>query len=199
MDRNPTDRYYGDHAETFFARTVSLDLADLYGPFLERVPPGGRILDAGCGSGRDAAVFLERGYRVTAFDASPELVRLARRHTGLDVRQLRFEDMVYNSDFDGVWACASLLHVPRRDFPDILPRFVRALVPGGAWYMSFRLGTDEIEREGRRFNNQTEASLRTTLTALDELRVEEIWSNCEIAGDRCGEDWVNAIATRLRD
>ena len=193
---NPTGRYYREQAEAFFARTVSLDVRNLYGPFLERVPSGGRILDAGCGSGRDSVHFASLGFDVTAFDASPELVAMARAHCGLDVLELQFQEMEFNREFDGIWACASLLHLPRAEFSSVLTRFVRALVPGGVWYLSFRLGTDEIEREGRWFNNQTEDSLRAALENLDDLDVVTTWSNCEMTGDRSGEDWVNAIAQR---
>jgi 2-polyprenyl-3-methyl-5-hydroxy-6-metoxy-1,4-benzoquinol methylase len=76
--------------------------------------PGGRILDAGCGPGRDALAFAERGYELIAFDASTAMVRVARERVGsrIVVHLMRFEDLNGQSEFDGIWACASLLHVP---------------------------------------------------------------------------------------
>ena len=88
--------------------------------FLIHVPAGGDILDAGCGSGRDALAFHRAGYRVTAFDASPEMCRMARQYTDLPVIQMTFQEMTWRSAFDGIWACASLLHVPQVELPDVL-------------------------------------------------------------------------------
>lgn len=85
-----TSQYYNDHATTFFEATVGVDMGPLHARFLQKIPAGGRILDAGCGSGRDARAFKDRGYQVTAFDASPELARLAAEHSGLQVQVAHF-------------------------------------------------------------------------------------------------------------
>lgn len=84
--------YYQQQAEQFYQSTVSVDMTPLYDRFLPRVPTGGHIVDAGCGSGRDSLHFSRLGYKVTAFDASPALVKLAGLHTGLPVAQCRFEE-----------------------------------------------------------------------------------------------------------
>ena len=99
--------------------------------FLDNVPAGGAVLEAGCGSGRDALVFLRAGRAVTAFDGSAEMVRRASAHTGLPVRHMTFQEMDWDSAFDGVWASASLLHVPRAELPAVMQRIVRALKPRG--------------------------------------------------------------------
>jgi 2-polyprenyl-3-methyl-5-hydroxy-6-metoxy-1,4-benzoquinol methylase len=134
--------YYDRNAVRFAADTADLDMSALYERFLQHLPPGGRILDAGCGVGRDALAFAERGYSVTAFDASAEMVRLARERVGsrAEVLHMRFEDVASQEEFDGIWACASLLHVPAADFPSVAARLAWALRPRGAWYMSFKLG-----------------------------------------------------------
>ena len=103
-----TIQYYDSNAEAFIERTIDVDLADEHDAFIPHLPEGGRILDAGCGSGRDARIFLDMGYQVAAFDGSIEMVRHARTHTGLDVEHLRFEDVTCEKEFDGVWASASL-------------------------------------------------------------------------------------------
>lgn len=77
--------YYNQNAASFFASTVTVDMSALHDAFLVKLPPGGRILDAGCGSGRDAKAFASRGYSVTAFDASPDLAELASIHCGFDI------------------------------------------------------------------------------------------------------------------
>jgi SAM-dependent methyltransferase len=114
---DPTLAYYENQAETFFAETVEVDMAPLYARFLARVPPGGQILDAGCGSGRDALAFRRLGYGRTAFEASPASARLASAHCGLAVEVRRFREIEWEGRFCGIWACASLLHVPMAESP----------------------------------------------------------------------------------
>src|SRR5688500_10452441 len=103
-DDDPTIAYYDRHAGEYARSTLGVDVRALYGPFLTLIPEGGRILDAGCGSGRDAKAFLDLGYRVLAFDASRTMAELASRTTGLEVRVLRFEDVTFDREFDGIWA-----------------------------------------------------------------------------------------------
>src|SRR4029079_479759 len=104
--------FYRANAQSFFERTAYLEGGEMYAPFLARLPVGAQILDAGCGSGRDTKAFAERGYAVTAFDATPEMAELARAFSGQPERVLRFQEMNYQEEFGGIWACASLLHVP---------------------------------------------------------------------------------------
>jgi len=126
-----TDAWYAANAERFFADTVNSAAERMFAAFLPYLPEGGRILDAGCGSGRDAKAFLQRGFAVTAIDASPQLARLASQHAGIEVQVMRFSDVAWSDRFDGIWACASLLHVPRAELPATLRRLVGALKPGG--------------------------------------------------------------------
>ena len=165
-----TIRYYDENGDSFFDRTVGLDMTALYAPFLAHIPQGGHILDAGCGSGRDSRAFFERGYRVTAIDGSAAMVQRAAAHTGLPVAHQTFDQMDYDAAFEGIWACASLLHIPRADLPPLLPRFIRALKPGGVWYVSFVAG--EGERTGERhFTDYDEASLSALVDAHTPLAV----------------------------
>jgi SAM-dependent methyltransferase len=155
---DPTPHYYTQHAAEFFHSTVGVDMAPIRQRFLARLPPGGHILDAGCGSGRDARAFAEAGFQVTAFDASAELARLASAHCGFEVAQRRFEDVDEVAQFDGIWCCASLLHVPLAAMPATLARLWTALRPGGTLYVSFKHGTGERVHGGRRFTDADEAS-----------------------------------------
>ena len=90
---NTTLDYYDRNADAFTARTINDDLTSEYDAFLKHLPPGGHILDAGCGSGRDTRHFLDMGYHVTAFDGSIEMAARATEHTGRSVAHLRFEDI----------------------------------------------------------------------------------------------------------
>src|SRR5579864_7240756 len=102
-----TINYYDFHAKEYCDLTRHLDLSAFYAHFLAVLPPEAHILDAGCGSGRDAKIFLDRGYRVTAIDASSELAQLAAEYTKQPCEVLRFQEMEFREEFDGVWACAS--------------------------------------------------------------------------------------------
>ena len=152
--------YYEANAERFFENTRGVDMDSIYEPFLSLLPPGAHILDAGCGSGRDSRAFLERGYEVTALDASEAMVNLASQHIGRPVLHMSFDQVRFREHFDGVWACASLLHVPKRGIAKVLERLGNALKTGGVMYASFRYGEGESFRDGRLFNDYDEESLR---------------------------------------
>jgi hypothetical protein len=129
---DPTDRYYEHSAAKFFGSTVGVDMAPIHQRFLAELTLGARSLDADCGSGRDAKAFAEAGFQVTAFVASPELARLASAFCEFDVAVRRFEDVDEVETFDGIWCCASLLHVPlvwltNDQRPDRTERWTNAL------------------------------------------------------------------------
>jgi SAM-dependent methyltransferase len=184
--RDVTGVYYDEHARRYVEDTVDVDLGPLYGRFLAHVPPGGALLDAGCGSGRDARRFRAAGYRVEAFDASPAMAALAAEHCGLPVAVRRFQDVDWQGRFDGVWACASLLHVPRVELPDVLRRLARALKPGGVLYASFKHGRGEREHAGRRFTDLDEAGLDALLRAVPGLALVERWVSRDVRPGRGG-------------
>lgn len=129
--------YYDSHAAEFCGRTRDVDMSGLYAPFLARVPAAGRILDAGCGSGRDSAAFLRRGYDVVSMDGSQAMVAATTALTGRAALQLRFDEISFRDEFDGVWACASLLHVMRHELPSVFRRLATGLRAGGVLYVSF--------------------------------------------------------------
>lgn len=140
-------RYYTHNANSYVSATRHVDMTKLYARFLPHVRAGGLILDAGCGSGRDARTFLQRGYAVEAFDASPELAQLASQHTGIPVKVMRFQELDDTARFDAIWACASLLHVPTDEQAQAWSRLWQSLQPGGVIYASYKLGPD-IEANG---------------------------------------------------
>ena len=185
--------YYEGHAQAFFAATVDVDLVPLYARFLREVPAGGRILDAGCGSGRDARAFVARGYQVAACDASPTLARLASVHCGFPVRVLRFQELDGPARFDGIWACASLLHVPLRELPDVLRQLAAALRPRGVLYASFKHGRGERAQGGRHFTDLDEAGLAALVRAAPYFTELETWITRDRRPDRAAERWLNTL------
>lgn len=188
--------YYEDQAETFFAETVDVDMAPLYDRFLAHIPAGGHILDAGCGSGRDTLAFRRLGYAVTAFEASPKVARLASEHCGLPVEVRRFQKIDWEDRFDGIWACASLLHVPAAELPEVLGRLGRALKTDGVLYASFKYGAGEREHGGRRFTDLDEQALAKLVEVVPGLAVLETWVTGDRRPGREGERWLNAVVAR---
>lgn len=189
-----TIEYYERNAAEYVAQTIAVDMQPLYDKFLKHIPNGGRILDAGCGSGRDSLAFKQRGYRVTAFDASAGMVEHARKLTGLDVKELRFEDFDMGPQFDGIWACASLLHVQRDQLADAVGRLGKSLLPGGVIYASFKHGETERVEGGRYFNDVSLQSFDwATVLSMKPilLTVGENWLSDDIREN--DTKWANVL------
>jgi len=193
MDQN--SEYYHQYALGFFESTVTVDMSTLYEPFLSRLPAKARILDAGCGSGRDAKAFAERGHIVDAFDASADLAALASKHCGFEVAVRRFADFAEIDAYDGIWCCASLLHVPADEMGPTISRLWRGLRPGGCAYMSFKVGAGERTHGGRRFTDADDATLRAWLAALPHVESIDTWISEDRRPDR-SEAWINALVVR---
>jgi superfamily II DNA or RNA helicase/SAM-dependent methyltransferase/SOS-response transcriptional repressor LexA len=192
---NPTDHYYEQFAAQFFGSTVNVDMSAIHQRFLAQLTSRAHILDAGCGSGRDAKAFTEAGFQVTAFDASAELARLASAHCGFEVAVRRFEDVHEVEAFDGIWCCASLLHVPIVAMSATLDRLWRALRPGGTLYVSFKHGSGERVHGGRRFTDADEATLHQWLSQWADVNRLDVWLTHDQRPDRT-ERWTNAMASR---
>lgn len=187
--------YYDRNGALFFAGSAYADLGAVHARFLAYLPKGGSILEAGCGSGRDARAFALAGYAVTAFDGSAKMVELAAAHAGLPVLHKRFEDADWSGEFDGIWSCASLLHVPRHDLNDVMRRLAQALKPGGVWFMSFKHGRTERYAHERHFTDMDEELLASAI-ADASLEVVELWVSNDDRPGRSQEKWTNAIARR---
>ena len=187
--------YYNENAESFFAGTVNADMSLWRDKFESFIPDGGRILDAGCGSGRDSKAFRQHGFSIVAFDASREMCKRASEFLGENVWQMRFDEMSFDEEFDGVWACASLLHVPADDINLIMKKLHKALKPQGKAYVSFKYGEGTVMRGERTFCDFTE---ETVETLLDEAGFEmiEVGITSDIRPDRGDEKWVNAIVRK---
>ena len=152
--------YYEKNAESFTDNTATVDMKDIQSRFLKELPEGAYILDLGCGSGRDTKAFLEKGYHVDASDGSEELCKKASSLTGIPVKCMLFQELEAVDVYDGIWACASILHLPKKDLADVLCKIAAALKKNGVLYTSFKYGSFEGMRNGRYFTDFTENSLR---------------------------------------
>lgn len=191
-----TIHFYQQNAGDFFSATVNVDMRSLYAPFVADIPPKGRILDAGCGSGRDSKAFKDMGFEVEAFDATAEMVALATDYTGLPVRQLTFAELDETERYDGIWCCASLLHVAREALPEAMQRLARSLKPAGVWYVSFKYGDAEREKDGRHFTDLNEQLLEQLVMPLPAIRIQSMWQTQDKRPGR-EEIWLNALLLKL--
>ena len=185
--------YYDANARAFADSTRDVEFAHMRGRFASLLAPGARVLDLGCGSGRDARAFLEAGLHVSATDGSAELCREASAHCGIPVRHELFQELADVEAYDGVWACSSILHLPKAQLADVLGRIERALVPRGVLYTSFKLGDFEGERNGRYFTDFTGPAFRAFVRASCGLAVEQLWETSDVRPGRAAERWLNAI------
>jgi 2-polyprenyl-3-methyl-5-hydroxy-6-metoxy-1,4-benzoquinol methylase len=191
----PTN-YYDKNAKQFLEDIGSLDMDGLYAPFLERVRKGGWILDAGCGPGRDLLNFSKLGYSVHGFDASVEMVRLARDYSASEVFHASFETWKGSRRYDGVWCSASLLHVPHESQLGVLRGLIAELEPNGVLYCSYKLGEGVRIVGERTFFDHTETSLRALLAQLPGMTLDRIWVSHDLRPGRHSERWVNAVVIR---
>ena len=189
-----TLEYYEENSQTFVESTLSVNMSGFYSEFLSHVQPGAHILDLGCGSGRDSREFIKRGFRVTAVDGSPTLCQLAEQVIGQPVLHLQFQDLSYQEEFDGIWACASLLHLPLQQIPDILKKIVAALKPNGVLYLSFKYGHFEGIRGGRYYTDLDENTLSKLIEASGDLRIVKTWLTDD-ARPESDDRWINMICT----
>lgn len=187
-----TIQYYNDNADSFFAGTVDVDMSELHKKFTSHLPEGALILDGGCGSGRDSLAFIQQGYAVEAFDASEAMVARASALTGLDVQLKRFDQLGEYERYDGIWTCASLLHVPKANLHDSMNALYQALKPEGVWYLSFKYGTEERVKDGRSFTDMKESSLIILVGEIGKTEILDMWVTVDKRPDR-DEKWLNAI------
>lgn len=169
---NTTD-YYNENAKKFIDGTVSVDFKHIQDTFLVLLPESAKILDFGCGSGRDTKYFLEHGCSVDAMDGSLKLCKAASEYTGIAVKHMLFQDLNEKEMYDGIWACASILHVKREELPDIIRKMSLATKANGIIYLSFKYGDFEGERNGRYFTDMTEESMAEILADFPEFKVEK--------------------------
>lgn len=193
MNTAKTIDYYNKHAQTFVEGTISVDLGSIYTQFVSRLPDSARILDFGCGSGRDAKYFLSQGYMVDAADGSQELCALAGQYAGIPVRHMLFQDLNDVQCYDGIWACSSILHLSRADLKAVLEKMIRALRKRGIIYTSFKYGTFEGERNGRYFIDMTEDSFAELLRDVGGAVIEAQWITSDARPGRGEEKWLNLI------
>lgn len=185
--------FYNTHADDFAKSTAFVDFHEVQDKFLSYLAKGAKILDFGCGAGRDAKYFAEKGMDVTAVDGSEELCKVAKELSGVPVRQMYFEDLSDVEVYDGIWACSSILHLKKEELKEVLPKMIRAVKPGGYIYTSFKYGDFEGYRNERYFTDFTEESFRGFLAEFTGVEPVEQWVSADVRPGRSDEKWLNLI------
>lgn len=196
MDK--TIEYYNQNADMFAQGTRLVDFTIVQERFRKMLPVGSRILDFGCGSGRDTKYFLEKGYQVAATDGSAELCRLAGSFTGIKVKEMLFQELDEIGVYDGIWACSSILHLPKQELLPVIRKMCDALKDNGVIYTSFKYGDFEGERNGRYFTDFTGDTFDKFIKVIQELTIEEEWITSDVRPGRGEEKWLNLILRKIQ-
>lgn len=190
---NPTLNYYNENASSFIEGTQNASMVETLEEFIRYLPLKGRVLDLGCGSGRDSKYLLQHGFSVDAMDGSDELCQAATNFTGIQVKKMDFLDLNEIQTYDGIWACASILHLPYQNFPLMFARIFQALRKNGVVYVSFKYGSFEGMRNGRYFTDMTEEKLAYVLEKISDFFIIRQWISSDIREGREDEKWLNLI------
>ena len=192
-----TINFYEKNAEAYAALTVTADMSRAYEKFLAYLPHGAKVLDAGCGSGRDSLFFMRQGYRVTMLDASAAMCRCAEKLTGQKALHKTFAEINFDKQFDGIWANASLLHVPEQELEKVLKILHRALKDDGVLYASWKYGEAE-RRDGERFYcDMTEEKLKKLLQRTGCFVCEEVWVSEDVLPLHREQPWLNVVLGKV--
>ena len=188
-----TIEYYNENVSKFVNDTQDVVFCATQDLFLSYLNEGDSILDFGCGSGRDTKYFLSKGYKVDATDGSEEICKVASDYTGINVKCLLFNELDEIDKYDGIWACASILHLDRDDLIDVFHRIARALKDNGILYTSFKYSEFEGMRNGRYFTDFTLESFNEFQTNIPEFIIEKKWITSDVRAGREDEKWLNLI------
>jgi SAM-dependent methyltransferase len=192
--------YYDEHATSYAAATLDVDLSAIRSRFLRHVRPKGLILDVGSGSGRDTLAFLRLGYSVEAIEPSAALAAISVKLTGVRPRNIRAQELTDDNRYDAIWACASLVHVPSHVLEDVFHRLSRAARDEAPIYVSFKHGHgSRVALDGRPYTDLNEADLHQLLGKLPHLQLAECWRSFgpEFSpGER--DAWLNAVLINRR-
>lgn len=174
-----TLEYYNNNIENYkqmwlndFSKNYNFEIPDI---FLSYLNEGSHILDLGCGTGRDSKYFIEKGYEVTSVDGSYEMCKVAKNLLNKEVKQINFLDMEYKNEFDGVFACASLLHLSNEDLIIVLKKISEALKQDRILYTCFKYGDTYRVDNGRFYNDMTLDKFINLSNNIKELEILKTW------------------------
>ncbi|MGF1849360.1 class I SAM-dependent DNA methyltransferase [Vibrio lentus] len=181
--------YYDNHAERFIQDTLHVDMSPIYERFLQHFR-GKTLIDIGCGPGRDIKHFCNLGFDVTGVEPSSVLSQFAKNYTQAEIIESTIQALRVPYQFDGIWACASLLHISSDELPMAFDNIAQIVKPDGVIYCSFKHGEFEGVKNGRFFNFRTIDSLKAILPR--SLTIVDHWITSDQRKDR-SDEWLNVI------
>lgn len=194
--------YYENNAEKFIEDTFTADMSVMYELFEKYLVSNGKILDIGCGSGRDSKYFNDKGYDVFAHDGSEIMVKEAAKYIGNHAVKATFEEFdsveLFGESikFNGLWACASLIHAKEEDMVSVINNYVSYLEEDGVFFMSYKLRENNHEKDGRVFTNYTRERLEKMIDECENLKIIEIVESKDVRDGRDGEGWISVVARK---
>lgn len=192
-----TLEYYNNNAIMFKNDTINVEFRDNQNMLLKYLNPGDTILDLGCGAGRDSKAFIEKGLKVVAIDGSEELCKIASAYIGQEVICKKFSELDYKERFDGVWACASLLHIEYNELQQIMKRVIDSMKVGSYLYVSFKYGYFEGYRNNRYFTDFTEDKFDNFVRKFVNIEIIEQKITSDARKGRENEKWLNVIIKKV--
>ena len=185
-----TVAYYDSSGRAYFDSTVNAFVPASLDSFLSLVREGGRILDCGCGSGRDTKYFLSLGYPVDMIDASENMCRIATEYTGRKAVCMDYMNFRTDKLYSGIWANASLLNEKRENLGSVFSVLSSALEDDGILYCSFRYGSGD-RREGERwYTDMNEERIGEVLPS--SLRIVKCWQSNDVRPS-FSYRWLNVL------
>lgn len=192
---NTTIAYYNKNATSFTTDTLTADMTFLQDKFISYLPANSFVLDFGCGSGRDTKYFLSKNLKVKAIDGSEKMCEIAHKNTGIEIEHMVFSDFeCANNSFDGIWACASILHLKLAELKIVLRKLQFALKSNGILYASFKYGENDRIVDGRFFTDMTEKRFSQFLNSFkNNYRIIETLVTPDVRKNRENEKWLNVF------
>lgn len=188
--------YYNRYAVPYYEETVDVDMTEVIEPFMELLPENAEVLDLGCGSGRDTIVLEERGFYVTPMDGSEEMCKLAEINTDQEVLQMTYDEMEFDDVFDGIWACAALVHLTDDEMREIMKKLIQALKADGILYFSVHKGDRDGIYNGRYFRDYTRKELSDLMEEFPGLELINMWTTQDARSGKSDGQWLNVLAKK---
>ena len=188
--------YYNRYAVPYYEETVDVDMTEVIEPFMELLPENAEVLDLGCGSVRDTIVLEERGFYVTPMDGSEEMCKLAEINTDQEVLQMTYDEMEFDDVFDGIWACAALVHLTDDEMREIMKKLIQALKADGILYFSVHKGDRDGIYNGRYFRDYTRKELSDLMEEFPELELINMWTTQDARSGKSDGQWLNVLAKK---